>query len=77
MQNKWGVFKNECSVFKVQIMRRRFYLSIYRVEEVELRAALAGPRRPQLVQLTGLRRGGEAVGRAVQQLRAVVELVAL
>ena len=60
----------------VQIMRRR-YLSIYRVEEVELRAALARPRSPQLVQLTGLRRGGEAVGRAVQQLRAVVELVAL
>ena len=77
MQNKWGVFKNECSVFKVQIMRRRYLFIIYRVEEVELRATLARPRRPQLVQLTGLRRGGEAIGRAVQQLRAVVELVAL
>ena len=77
MQNKWGVFKHEWSVFKVQIMRRRYLFIIYRVEEVELRATLARPRRPQLVQLTGLRRGGEAIGRAVQQLRAVVELVAL
>ena len=72
-----GCLKNEWNIFKVYRLCDVDTLSIYRVEEVELGAALARPRRPQLIQLTGLRRGGEAVGRAVQQLRAVVELVAL
>ena len=72
-----GCLKNEWNVFKVYRLCDVDTLSIYRVEEVELGAALARPRSPQLVQLIGLRRGGEAVGRTVQQLRAVVELVAL